>query len=125
MTEQRIGPDGMFINPYGTTFSERDRLAVERKRASEVTAAVAEREAVEAAAQAERVRQRKEDGQRRLEQYRQQCATRWQDNGGTEAGFASAWPALRDTWLADQLSNQEKVTVEEVARLRQHPAYQV
>lgn len=125
MTDQQLGPfdaNGMLISPYGTRVSEAQQEARRRRHAERIAAAVAEREATEAQLRADQEQQRKEAGQKRLEAYRKQCLVKWTDNGGTETGFASAWPSLRDTWLADKLGDR---VAEEVARLRTQPLYQL
>jgi hypothetical protein len=117
--------NGLLASPYGTKISEAQQDARRRRDAERIAAAVKAREEAEARFADEQQQLVREDGRKRLEAYRQRCETRWQDNGGTPAGFASAWPALRDKWLADQLTNQERATVEDVARLRANPIYQV
>jgi len=123
-----LGPldsNGMMRNPYGTKFTERQRLAIQEKRAAEVSAAQAKHSAAVAQAEATRERERREAGEQRLEAYRQQCETRWADNGGLEHDFSKAWPALRTQWLADRLTESERRLQEDVQGLRQQPLYQV
>ena len=100
MSDQQLGPfdaNGLLKNPFGTKWTDRQAEAIRQRRADEIAEAVKQREESEAQLKADQERERREAGARRMEAYRQSCLVKWLDNGGTETGFASAWPALRDT----------------------------
>ena len=124
--QRQIDPrSGLYVSEYGTAWTPADEERTRAARAGRVDAAVAERRRAEADATAENERRRREAGAERLDAYREQCAGRWADNGGSPADFAAAWPAIRDRWLSDRLTERERVVAAEREVLGRTPLYQV
>jgi len=113
----------MYVTGRGTPFTETRRLAIQRQRAAEITAAVAERERQEAAHAEERERETREDGQTRLADYEGQTHQRFLHAGGTESDWRAAWPALKQAWLTDQLGDRVAADVERLRR--SNPMYSI
>jgi len=124
--QRQIDPNtGLFVSPYGTTISPAEEERAARERRARTDAAVAERQRAEADTVAANEQRRREDGAARLDAYRRQSETRWLDNGGTESSFAAAWPAIRDRWLSDRLTERERVVAAEKDVLGRNPLYSV
>lgn len=105
------GPNGLAQMPTTMTDAQLEAIRAEQIRRRE--AAIAERQADEAAQVAERERQAHERGAAELEAYQVEARAAWLSSGGDEDGFTRNWPKLRDERLAERA--RERMTLTERA----------
>ncbi len=107
-----------------TTVTKEQLQRMQQARSAETERGIKQRQERDAARAAEKEATLLEEGRARLAAYEGQAHQRFLHNGGSEADWRSAWPAMKSAWLIEQSADpREQRVQEQVTAMRDHPRY--